>query len=120
MNERFAPIPVGKVAPAPTHIPAPCASLLEPARSIGSYDGMADMGDHAITRAEASPLLLSTPALIAEVDALAMRIVRRETRARDVLLVQALAARLRTATTMAPRNREPLEGMLRLECPEVA
>lgn len=44
MNARFAPIPVGKVLPAPTHF---CPAVLEPPRSIGSYDGMDDTGDYA-------------------------------------------------------------------------
>lgn len=66
---------------------------------------------------EPSPLLLSTPTLLAEVDALCMRVVRCETRARDVLLVQTLAARLTTASAAHARatNREPLEGMLLVE-----
>jgi hypothetical protein len=92
---------------------------LDEPRAHACEEGMDDTGDFAVTKAEASPLLLSTPALLAEVDTLALRIVRRETRARDVLLVQALAARLKTATAAAqPTNREPLDGMLMLDIDE--
>lgn len=71
--------------------------------------------------AEAAVLTLSTPALLAEVDdGLALRVCRRQTTARDVLLVQAMAARLQAATishALASRslNREPLDGALWLD-----
>jgi hypothetical protein len=94
MDQRFTPIPVGKVLPPPTHA---VASLLEPA-----------------------VLTLSTPSLLAEVnDGLALRVCRQQTTARDVLLVQALAARLVTASAAHARatNREPLEGMLLVDIP---
>lgn len=73
-------------------------------------------------------LQLTTPELLAEVDdGLALRVCRQQTTARDVLLVQCLAARLQTATishALATRslNREPLDGMLMLDLrtPEVA
>ena len=55
-----------------------------------------------------SPLALTTPELLSEVDALSLRAARRETTSRDVMLVHALAARVRSL------NREPLEGMLYL------
>lgn len=110
--DRFAPIQVGKVAPAPTHIPAPRPQFLDAARAQPCHEGMDDTAEHARELAEAAPLSLTTPQLQAEVDALCMRIVRRETRARDVLLVLAISARLRTALLSPARNREPLEGML--------
>lgn len=112
MNDRFAPIQVGKVAPAPTHIPAPQPQILDAARAQPCYEGMDDMAEHSRELAEATPLSLTTPALLVEVDALCMRIVRRETRARDVLLVQAITARLRTFLIAPPRNVEPLDGAL--------
>lgn len=117
--------------------PRPIEHLDEP-RAVGCYAGMDDMAEHAqrftpircalpdelaparelsplvATRLaeEPSPLLMTTPALLAEVDTLTMRIVRRETRARDVLLVQTLATRLRCASLTPVRGREVLEGML--------
>lgn len=77
-----------------------------------------DTSDYAQALAEASPLSLTTPALLAEVDALTLRIARCETRARDVTLVHQLAARLRTASMAPARNRERLEGMLVLDLPK--
>lgn len=113
MNDRFSPIAVGKVFPAPTHIPAPRAQRLDVALALPCYEGMDDAADYAQTLVEVSPLLLSTPALLAEVDALALRVARCETRARDVALVHQLAVRLRAASIAAPvRGREALEGML--------
>jgi hypothetical protein len=81
---------------------------------------MDDMADHAVALLQPPVLTLSTPALLAEVDAgLALRVCRRQTTARDVLLVQALAARLVTASAAHARaaNREPLEGMLLVDIP---
>ena len=49
MNDRFAPINVGKVLPPPTHIPAPQPQLLKLARSMPDYEGMDDMADYAQT-----------------------------------------------------------------------
>lgn len=71
--------------------------------------------------AQPAVLTLTTPALLAEVnDGLALRVCRQQTTARDVLLVQALAARLLTASAAHARatNREPLEGMLLVEIPD--
>lgn len=79
---------------------------------------MDDMAAHAEQLHQAAVLTLSTPALLAEVDAgLALRVCRRQTTARDVLLVQSLAARLKTASVAHARatNREPLDGMLMLD-----
>jgi hypothetical protein len=93
----FSPINVGKVLPPTTHA---VASLLEPA-----------------------VLTMPTPALLAEVNAgLALRVCRRETTARDVLLVQAMAARLVTASAQHAQatNREPLDGALWLDLGGVA
>ena len=45
MIRDFSPIPVGKVAPAPTHIPAPRPQPLEPATVQPCYEGMDDTGD---------------------------------------------------------------------------
>lgn len=93
MDARFAPIPVGKVLPPPTHA---VASLLEPA-----------------------VLTLSTRALLAEVSAgLALRVCRQQTTARDVLLVQAMEARLKTASVAPARNVEALDGMLLVDIPD--
>lgn len=114
MNERQ---PIGLLATGQKALAYRPEHLDEP-RAQPCEAGMDDTAAYAEQLAESSPLTLSTPALLAEVDALALRVVRCETRARDVLLVQSLAARLKTAT--APSNREPLDGMLRLECPEVA
>jgi len=56
---------------------------------------------HIAARAEPPVLTLPTPALLAEVhDGLALRVCRQQTTARDVLLVQALEARLRTAACL--------------------
>ena len=108
-------IPVGihatserALAYRPEHLDEPRAQPCEA--------GMDDTGDYAIAQAEASPLLLSTPLLLAEVDVgLALRVCRQQTTARDVLLVQALAARLKTATTAQPVNREALDSALWLD-----
>lgn len=114
--DRFAPIPCplpDRRAPnAIVHVLAPAQAPLEPARAQPCYEGMDDTADHAVALLEAAPLSLTTPELLAEIDALSMRIVRRETRARDMLLVLAISARLRTALLLPARNREPLEGML--------
>ena len=68
------------------------------------------------TRRDLSVIELGTPELLAEVDdGLALRVCRRQTTARDVLLVQALTDRLRTAPV---RGREPLEGMLLIDIPD--
>ena len=45
----FMPIAVGKVAPAPTHIPAPLPQPLELSRVQPDYDGMDDLADYAQT-----------------------------------------------------------------------
>lgn len=42
MNDRFAPIAVGKVAPAPTHIPAPSPSMAL------LYEAMDDTAEYAV------------------------------------------------------------------------
>jgi hypothetical protein len=89
-------------------------------------DAMAEWAQPAV-------LTMSTPALLAEVDAgLALRVCRQQTTARDVLLVQALTARLQAATishALATRKvrlgapeRIELEprGMLALDLPEAA
>lgn len=79
---------------------------------------MDDMAEHAVDLAEPAVLSLTTPALLAEVESgLALRVCRRQTTARDVLLVRALAARLTAASAEHARatNREPLEGMLMLD-----
>lgn len=84
---------------------------------------MDDMGDYAVAQAQPAVLTLPTPALLAEANAgLALRVCRRETTQRDVLLVQALAARLTTASAEHARatNREPLDGPLWLDLREVA
>lgn len=79
---------------------------------------MDDMAEHAVQQHQPAVLTLSTPALLAEVNAgLALRVCRRQTTARDVLLVQALATRLVAASAAHARatNREPLEGMLLID-----
>ena len=76
---------------------------------------MDDASDFAVTHHQPAVLTMSTPALLAEVnEGLALRVCRRQTTARDVLLVQALAARLTAASVAHARatNREALEGML--------
>lgn len=48
MIRDYSPILVGKVAPAPTHIPAPAPTeKLEPPRALPCYDGMDDTGLYA-------------------------------------------------------------------------
>lgn len=82
---------------------------------------MDDMADYAQGLHGSAVLTMSTPALLAEVEAgLAMRVCRQHTTGRDVLLVQALATRLQAATishALATRslNREPLDGALGLD-----
>lgn len=82
---------------------------------------MDDMADFAVAQAQPAVLTMSTPALLAEVNAgLALRLMRQHTTVRDVLLVQALAARLQSATishALAARslNKEPLDGALWLD-----
>jgi hypothetical protein len=73
-----------------------------------------------VARPQVAVLALSTPALLAEADDdLVLRMCRRKTTSRDVLLVQALAARLKTA--VAPvRGREALDGALWLDLGRVA
>jgi hypothetical protein len=100
--QRFAPI---RIEP-PAHPPA---RVLTPHEACG------------IARPQPAVLTLSTSALLAEVEeGLAMRVCRQQTTARDVLLVQAMAARLQAATishALATRslNREPLDGALWLD-----
>lgn len=85
------------------------------------HAAMDDMADYAQGMHGPAVLTMSTPALLAEVnDGLAMRVMRQQTTVRDVLLVQALAARLQAATishALAARslNREPLDGALWLD-----
>lgn len=68
---------------------------------------------------EPAVLTLPTAALLAEVaSGLALRVCRQQTTARDVLLVQALAARLKTASAAPVAGREALEGMLLVEIPD--
>lgn len=92
--QRFAPIRLADPAHPPVRrLPAHLATTVSPRRDL-------------------SVIELGTPELLAEVDdGLALRVCRRQTTARDVLLVQALTDRLRTAPV---RGREPLEGMLYL------
>lgn len=49
MNPRFAPIAVGKVAPAPTHIPAPRPQYLNAARAQPDHEAMEWNADYAQT-----------------------------------------------------------------------
>ncbi len=49
MNARFQPITVGKVAPAPTRIPAPYPQTLDDARAKPDYTAMDDVADYAQT-----------------------------------------------------------------------
>lgn len=49
MNPRFAPIAVGKVAPAPTHIPAPRPQYLNAARAQPDHEAMEWTADYAQT-----------------------------------------------------------------------
>lgn len=83
---------------------------------------MDDMADHAVGLVQPAVLSLSTPALLAEVhDGLALRVCRRQTTARDVQLVQALAARLVTAVAAHAAATKPSPaGTLWLPMPEVA
>lgn len=84
---------------------------------------MDDMGDYAVAQAQPAVLAMSTPALLAEVNAgLALRVCRRQTTARDVLLVQSLAARLTTASVQHAKAtcEARLDGALRLDLREVA
>lgn len=75
-----------------------------------------------MSAADFSPLALTTPELLSEVDALSLRAARRETTSRDVMLVHALAARVRSLSMRPATNREPLDGALWLDLrtPEVA
>lgn len=99
-EQRFAPI---RIEP-PAHPPA---RVLTPHEASG------------IARPQPAVLTLSTPALLAEVNAgLAMRVCRQQTTARDVLLVQAMAARLELAGAAPVRGREVLEGMLLVDMPD--
>ena len=85
--------------------PNPIKHLDEP-RAVPCYAGMDDMGDYAVAQAQTAVLTLPHRALLAEVDAgLALRVCRRETTARDVLLVQALTARLSSAVVALERAR---------------
>jgi len=49
MIRDFSPIPVGKVTPAPTRIPAPRPQPLEPAIAQPCYEGMDDTGDWMVS-----------------------------------------------------------------------
>lgn len=71
---------------------------------------MDDMADYAVDHAKSAVLTMSTPALLAEVNnnGLALRVMRQHTTVRDVLLVQALAARLLTATVEHARATNDL------------
>jgi hypothetical protein len=77
---------------------------------------MDDMADYAQGLHGSAVLTMSTPALLAEVDdGLALRVCRRETTARDVLLMQAMSERLRSMVMRPASNREALDGMLLIE-----
>lgn len=98
-----------QITPVPT--PHHLSTLAE------QHAGMDDMAAYSESL-QRSPLALTTHELTAESDGLAMRVLRRETTARDVSLVQALAARLRTMVMRPATNREALEGMLLIDIPD--
>jgi hypothetical protein len=85
-----------------------------------------DVAEYAAQQHRPAVLTMSTPALLAEVnaDGLALRVCRQQTTARDVLLVQAMYARLLSASVAHAQatNREPLDGALWLDLrtPEAA
>lgn len=56
MNARnFAPIQVGKVAPAPTHIPAPRPQYLDAVRAVPDFEAMDETASWAQTYRPAKP-----------------------------------------------------------------
>ncbi|GAC1664432.1 MAG: hypothetical protein PVS3B2_00040 [Candidatus Dormibacteraceae bacterium] len=124
MNDRFAPIPVGKVAPAPTHIPAPSPQPLDPALVRPDHDGMDDMAAYAEQQARVKrcgnliDILHALPIdrLVTEARALQARMLGPQFSAHDFALVVAMTQRIeRQVPGALPANREPLEGMLMLD-----
>lgn len=129
MNDRFAPILVGKVAPAPTHIPAPAPQSLDAPRVPACYPGMDDTAIYVEQYRNDKPagnlidILHALPVerLVAEARALQARMLGAQFSQHDFALVVAMTRRIeRQVPGTLATAREPLDGMLWLECPEAA
>lgn len=123
MNDRFAPIPVGKVLPPPTRIPAPAPLPLDDARAQPDHEAMDDVGAYAeqqrADKRSSSNLIdilhaLPVERLITEARALQARMLGSQFSAHDFALVVAMTRRIERHAVPV-RGKEALDGALWLD-----